>query len=117
MKNSYSIKLVSRNEGIEYHDENYVYRFYISLIDKNWIVYLPCSKGNFYQTYEFNEDEKKRIIPRIIDYLENRKYFGIFGSTYPVKFETEGPISKQVEQSRLHASKYWSDQKNKSVKD
>ena len=117
MKNSYSIKLVSRNEGIEYRDDNDVYRFNVNLIDKNWVVYLPCSKGNFYQLHEFTEDEKERIIPRITDFLENRKYFGIFGSTYSVKFEREGVISKQVEQSRLRASKYWSDQKNKSVND
>ncbi len=113
MKNSYSVKLVSRNEGIEYRDENDVYRFNISLTDKNWVVYLPCSKGKFHKTHEFTEDEKKYIIPRIIDYLENRKYYGIFGSTYPVKFEIEGPISKQVEQSRLNASKYWSDRQKK----
>ena len=74
MKNSYSVKLVSRNEGIEYRDENDVYRFNISLTDKNWVVYLPCSKGKFHKTHEFTEDEKKYIIPRIIDYLENRKY-------------------------------------------
>jgi hypothetical protein len=114
MKKNYTVKLVARNEGIEYRDEGGVYRFDVSLTNKNWVVYLPCSKGDFYQTHEFTEEEKRKIIPRIIDYLENRKNFGIFGSTYPVKIEREGQISERVEQSRIRASKYWTDiQKNK----
>ena len=110
MKESYTIRLVARNEGIEYCDEGGIYRFNVNLTDKKWVVYLPCSIGDFYQTHEFTEDEQKKIIPRIIDYLENRKYFGIFGPTYQVEFEREKSISAQVEQSRQLASKYWLDQ-------
>lgn len=113
MKKNYIVRLVSRNEGIEYRDECDVYRFNVSLTDKKWVVYLPCTKGDFYQTHEFTEDEKEKIIPRIIDYLENKKYFGIFGSTYPVMFEREEPISEQLKQSRLRAQKYLSDRQNK----
>ena len=113
MEKSYSVKLIARNEGIEYHDESGVYRFNVSLTEKKWVVYLPCSKGDFYQSYELNEAEYNKIIPHIVEYLENRKYFGIFGSTYPVIIEREGATSPQLEQSRQRASKYWADQQEK----
>ncbi len=113
MTNSYTVKLVARNEGIEYCDEGGVYRFNVTLADKTWIVYLPCSKGDFYEAHEFTEDEQKKIIPRIVEYLENRKFLGMFGSTYPVKFEREKSISAQVAKSRRDASRYWSDLQKK----
>jgi hypothetical protein len=87
MQDNYTVRLVARNEGIEYCDKDGIYRFNVSLTGKKWIVYLPGSKGDFYQTYILTEDEQNKILPRVVNYLENRKYFGLFGSTYPVEFK------------------------------
>ncbi len=114
MKDNYTVRLVARNEGIEYRDDASVYRFNVRLTGKKWVVYLPCSKGDFYQSYELTEDEQKTILPRIVEYLESRKYFGIVGPTYPVEFERVNSTSAQVEESRRRASTYWHDEENKA---
>jgi hypothetical protein len=86
MNQRYSVKLVARNEGIEYIDEIDVYRFNVELADEKWRVFVPGSKGSNYQRHELTVEEQNTILPRIKKYLESRKYFGIFGPTYPVIF-------------------------------
>lgn len=113
MGKTYSVKLVARNEGLEYRDECDVYRFNLFLTEKKWVVYLPCSKGESFKLHELTKDEYNKIIPRIIKFLENRKYFWMFGAKYPVIFERESDISPQIEQSRQQASKYWTDHSKK----
>jgi len=99
MKKGYTIRLVARNEGIEYRDQFDVYRFNVRLADRRWTVLLPGSRGG-QMTHELSEAERDTILPRISGYLEARKYFGIFGRTYPVDFENEGAISPAVAQAR-----------------
>ena len=60
----YSIKLVARNEGIEYVDERDVYRFNVAFADKVWSVFLPCSKGKYYESHELTETERAVVGPR-----------------------------------------------------
>lgn len=107
VKQGYTVKLVARNEGIEYRDELDVYRFNVGLTDGKWKVYLPGSKGENYQAHELTVQEKTIILPRIAKYLESRKYFGFFGPTYPVILEEEGSVSTAVAASRQRGSQFW----------
>ena len=83
----YTIHLVARNEGIKYVDDTDVYRFDVALIDRIWTLYLPGSKGPEYEIHELDEEEEKRILPRIIKYLQKMRYFGFFRVRYSVVIE------------------------------
>ena len=86
----YQVRLVARNEGIEYVDENDVYRFNTALRNGKWTVYLPGSKGKDYRTHELTHEEREIVLLRIKEYLESRRYLGLVGPTYPVIFEEAG---------------------------
>jgi hypothetical protein len=107
MSESFKVKLVARNEGIEYRDEHDVYRFNVSLRNQRWTVCLPGSKGESYQVHELTDEERLLILPRVKQYLEGRKYFGLIGSSYPVTFEREGPISDRMKEARLGAALFF----------
>ena len=107
MSENYKAKLVARNEGIEYRDEHDIYRFNVSLANQRWTVYLPCSKGEGYQVHELTHEEQLLILPRIKQYLEGRKYYGLVGPSYPVTFEREGPISDEMKEARLRATQFF----------
>lgn len=92
MKDHFKVRLVARNEAIEYFDENGVYRFQVSLLGNRWVVYLPGSKGHDFVIHELSEEEGKVVLPRIRNFLESRKYFLIFGKTFPVAFERKEPL-------------------------
>jgi hypothetical protein len=112
MSESYKVKLVARNEGIEYRDERNVYRFNVALANERWTVYLPGSKGESYQVHELTDEERLLILPRIEKYLEGRKYYGLVGPSYPVTFEREGPISDETKEARLRAARFFENRKN-----
>jgi hypothetical protein len=57
--------------------------------------------------YELTDEERSRILPRIEKYLVGRKYFGFIGPTYPVSFENEGPVSREVAENRRRAAEWW----------
>jgi hypothetical protein len=111
LNQQYRVRLVARNEGIEYRDESGIYRFDVALKQKRWTVYLPGSKGEFYQTHELTPDEHERIEPRIIKYLKNKKYFGFIGPSYPAIFERESAVPEQIAQSHLKAAAYWEEKR------
>jgi hypothetical protein len=83
----YSVHLVARNEGIQYVDDNDVYRFNVALINRVWKLHLPCTKGSDYEVHVMSEEEEARILPRIIRYLEMIKWFGFFPVRYSVVVE------------------------------
>jgi hypothetical protein len=107
MKQNYSVKLVARSEGIEYRDEHDIYRFNTMLKNKKWTVFMPGSKGKYFEPHELTEEEQSTIPARIKKYLEAKKYFGFIGPSYPVIFEREGKVSIAIEASRLGARRYW----------
>jgi|HubBroStandDraft_1064217.scaffolds.fasta_scaffold302026_2 hypothetical protein len=107
MKQNYSVRLVARNEGIEYRDEHDIYRFNTMLKNKKWTVFVPGSKGKYFEPHELTDEEQSTILPRIKKYLEGKKYFGFIGPSYPVIFEREGQVSIAIEASRLGARRYW----------
>ncbi|MHB8812619.1 MAG: hypothetical protein ACYDAE_05085 [Steroidobacteraceae bacterium] len=113
MDEGYSVKLVARNEGIEYRDEHDVYRFNLRLTNKTWTVSLPGSKGRNYQPHELTDEEQSVVLARVKAYLERRKYFGFVGPSYPVIFEREGPVSTAIAEGRMRASKYF-DERDKA---
>jgi hypothetical protein len=114
MSKNYNVKLVARNEGIEYRDEHDIYRFNVSLKNQRWIVYLPGSKGDGYQVHELTDEERLLIIPRIKEYLEERKYCGVVGISYPVAFEREGPISDGMKGARIRAARFFEKRNSKN---
>jgi len=107
----YSIKLVARNEGIEYVDARDVYRFNVTFADKVWGVFLPCSKGKYYESHELTETERAVVLPRIAKFLKGRKFFGLFGPSYPVSFNPEPPVSAEVQKARRGAAEFWAQKK------
>jgi hypothetical protein len=88
-KKRYSVKLVARNEGICYVDDYDIYRFDVTNAGRIWTLYLPGSKGPHYETHDLDEDEKARVLPRIIKYLEVIWYFGVFPRRYSVVIENK----------------------------
>ena len=88
----YEVRLVAKNEGVKYVDENDVYRFNVALKDGKWRVYLPGSKGKDYRRHELTPEERKVVLARIKEYLESRRYFWLIGPTYHVVFEDAGPL-------------------------
>jgi hypothetical protein len=85
MNNKYQIRLTARNEGIEYRDETMLLRFNVSLRNGTWHIYLPCSRGDKYETYQLTAAEYEKVIPRIKDYLSAIKWFGFFKKKYSVE--------------------------------
>lgn len=120
MKNStkqdYSVRLIDRGECIEYRDANDVYRFNGWLKGKKWRVYLPGSKGEYYEPHELTNEEQAVVLPRIKQYLEGIKCFYFFGRTYPVVIEREPPVTPQIAATRRVVQEYWQRRKKADQK-
>jgi len=81
----FKIRLVARNEGIEYTDNSGIYRFNVYLKDDLWDLQIPGSKGENFENYELNDEEQNRILPRIEKFLKGVKWFSSFRKAYNVK--------------------------------
>ena len=55
MNEHYQVRLVARNEGIEYSDKNGVYRFNVALTNRERRVYLPGSKEKEYKNCDLTD--------------------------------------------------------------
>ena len=93
MKN-YKICLRDRSEGVEYSDDGGIYYFAAYLGKKTWNIYLPCSLNGI--DHELSDDEYRRIIPRIKEYLKYIRWFGLFGFHYNVTIKREEPFDKEA---------------------
>lgn len=91
MMEGYRIRLAPKNEGIEYADDSGVYRFDIALDNKEWTIFLPCTKGDRYERYILNNEDEMRILGRVILYLKSVKWFGIFPVKYSVVVKRAEP--------------------------
>jgi hypothetical protein len=109
MKHGMRICIPSR--GIEYTDERDVYRFNVAFADKAWSVFLPCSKGKYYETHELTDQERAVVLPRITKYLEGRKYFGLIGPSCPVTFNPAPTVTAEVQEARRGAAEFWAQKK------
>jgi hypothetical protein len=107
----FKVRLVARNEGIEYRDAHDVYRFNLRLESKVWWVLLPGSKGEHFEPHELTPDEEAVVLPRIKQYLEGRRYFVLFGPTFPVVIEREPPVAGEIAAARKRSQAYWAARK------
>jgi hypothetical protein len=81
----YSIRLVARQEGVEYRTATEVYRFDVLLHEGEWRLYLPGSRGEACTPHELTEREAAEILPRIEAYLRQDRLFGVPFGTRPVR--------------------------------
>jgi len=82
---AYKLSLAARNEGLIYVDEHGVYRFDVSLRKGLWTIYLPGSFGEACQVKVLSDEERGRIIPRVVEYLGKLRWFGLFTRHYRVQ--------------------------------
>jgi hypothetical protein len=99
MTESYSVRTAS-NKGVEYRDERDVYRFNAHVVNKKWTVYLPGSKGDYYQIHELTDDEQRIILPRIKKYLEEN-FCGLSGLRIRSRLSEKSPFPPQWRKSGL----------------
>ena len=78
------MRLTAKNEGVNYHDACGTYRFNVSLSDRTWNLYLPGSYGDSFQPHVLSQEDRERILPRIVKFLSVIRWFGLFPSTYSV---------------------------------
>lgn len=95
MSSEYVVRLIDRNEVIDYRDANDRYQFSVRFTNKQWIVSMPGIKGEGYHPHELTEDESRIILPRIKTYLEGLKYLRWVGPTYPVTFAPISPATAE----------------------
>ncbi|HZP68239.1 MAG TPA: hypothetical protein VFB32_18190 [Rudaea sp.] len=103
---TYAIKLVDRGEGVEYEDDAGAFHFNVEFSGGEWIVYLPCTKGEHFSPHELTEAETERILPKLENFLRRRGWRAMFGRRYPVRFERE-VVSPELVERRQRAQEYW----------
>ena len=84
MADDYSVRLVARQEGVEYRAAGEVYRFDVLLHDGAWELYLPCSRGDDFMPHELTDAEAGEILPRIVERLAHDRVLGVVVRSYPV---------------------------------
>ena len=85
MADDFSVRLVARQEGVEYRSAGEVYRFDVLLRDGAWDLYLPCTTGDDFMPHELTEAEAAEIMPRVVDRLAHDRIFGAVVRSYPVR--------------------------------
>jgi len=92
---AYKLYLVARNEGLEYVDENGLYRFDISLVKGVWTIYLPGTVGRSHESRALSDEERARIFPLITNYLAKIRWLGLFTRYYEVKFVDRAEVGSR----------------------
>ena len=90
MAADFRIRLEAKNEGLEYQDPFGSYRFDIGRDGKTWLVHLPCAKVGGSPQHRFTDEERNRILPRVEADLRRIWWFGIWPSSYNVRFVEHG---------------------------
>lgn len=85
----YTVRLVARNEGLDYVDDQGIYHFDVQLRGRQWTVRLPATKGLTFEVCEMTAQEQAKILPRVERYLSRIKWFGIFPMSYNVRVVEE----------------------------
>ena len=93
MSSDYTVRLVARQEGVEYQAAGETYRFDVLLVDGAWQLHLPGSRGDDHAPYELTEAEAAEILPRIVRHLAHDRVFGIAYRSYPVRI-VRGPAGR-----------------------
>ena len=66
---NYSVRMVARNEGVEYRDAFGAYCFDASLDGGEWKVFVPPTVVVGHAQRELTQGEAARVLPRIVEYL------------------------------------------------
>ena len=86
MSANFQVRLVAKNEGLEYEDSSGTYRFDLGRDGKTWLVHLPCAKVGGDSLHRFTEEDRTRILHRIEGDLKRIWWFGIWPNSYNVRF-------------------------------
>lgn len=79
------IRLIARNEGVSYEDEQGLLLHFDVLLQRGrWQLYLPGSRGPAFERYVMSAEESRVVLPRIVAFLESVKWFGLFSRSYAV---------------------------------
>jgi hypothetical protein len=76
----YSVKLIDRNEGVEYRDSRGAYRFGVRRDGQEWTLLLPPIP-------EMRNVDESQMLDRITAYLSKIWWFGLFPRRYTVRVE------------------------------
>ena len=85
MSSDYTVRLVARQEGVEYQAAGETYHFDVLLTDGAWQLFLPASRGDDFTPHELTEAEAAEILPRVVRHLAHDRIFGLAYRTYPVR--------------------------------
>jgi hypothetical protein len=85
MTSEYEIEIQDRCEVLKYTDDCGVYYFNGFPSKGVWTISIICQRGDEPENFELNEIEKERIVPRLKNFIESKKRFGIFGTKYKSK--------------------------------
>ena len=94
MHEDYKVAIQARGDGLEYRertsrtDHYETYRFDLRRSPSLYTVVLPPSKGESFAPYSMTDEERKRILPRIRDFLLKPR-FGVVPRRYAVQFSEE----------------------------
>ena len=106
MGDDYSVRLVARNEAVEYRDAFGAYWFDASLDGGEWKVFVPPTVVDGHTQRELTEEEAARVVPRIVEYLGCISWFGLFPRRYRVSVE-RAPAFSPEETYRMLESEGW----------
>ena len=90
----FTISLVARNQGVEYVDDTGRYHFDVYLSKGVWTVCLPPTFGASFETVQLTDDQRRTILPRVIEYLQVVRWFGFFKKTYRVELMDRSESSR-----------------------
>jgi hypothetical protein len=86
MEPSFYVRLIDRNEAVEYRDENGVHAFDLRKKGREWTIYLPDSP-------DMTADRERQVIERTTKYLSRIWWFGVFPFRYTVRVERKNGLS------------------------
>ena len=87
MSHPYKIRLVARNEVVEYQDKTGIYWFDVTLNKDTWTLFLPGKTGQIGHVETITDAEMERIVPAVTKFLINVKWFIFFGGPYKVEIK------------------------------
>lgn len=84
---AYKIGFAKRKSAVDYSDIQCAYRFDIRRGDRKWIVHLPpWTRDAIAQRRPLADDERRRIFPRLSQFLSRGPCFGIMLCRYGLEF-------------------------------
>src|SRR5215831_9468218 len=70
MKEDFSVLITARGEGLDYRDSDGLFRFEIGRLGSDVQLHAYDPHGETFQPIRMSDEQQRRIIPRIVAYLE-----------------------------------------------